>query len=292
MQPLVEYSESFGGFSTRLLELEGDGPPLVLIHGYADSADTWRLVLAELARLDRRAVAVDLPGFGHADRLARDEPILSQMDRFAAAVVSAFAEDAGSPVVLVGNSLGGCVSIRAAQDTDLPLAGIVPVGPAGLGLAPWLDLIEGNPLVQLASLASTPLPRPLVRAFVGRAYQLLAFAPRAAVDPLVARTFADHFADARTVRRYLHTARTLFGELHDPFDLDLVDVPVLMVWGRRDAMVPVRGADRLLDSVPGSRLELLDDCGHCPQVEDPRRFAELVLEFAAELTDASARAAT
>ena len=69
MQPLVEYRESFGGFSTRVLELEGDGPPLLLIHGYADSADTWRLVLDELARRDRRAIAIDLPGFGRADRL-------------------------------------------------------------------------------------------------------------------------------------------------------------------------------------------------------------------------------
>src|SRR3712207_8432150 len=93
MQPLVEYRESFGGFTTRVLELEGDGPPLVLLHGYADSADTWRLVLDELARLERRAIAVDLPGFGRADRLRLDEPILPQFDRFAAAAVGATGED-------------------------------------------------------------------------------------------------------------------------------------------------------------------------------------------------------
>jgi pimeloyl-ACP methyl ester carboxylesterase len=45
-------------------------------------------------------------------------------------------------------------------------------------------------------------------------------------------------------------------------------------------MVPHRGAAKLLDAVPGSRLELLDTCGHCPQVEDPGRLAELVLGFA------------
>jgi pimeloyl-ACP methyl ester carboxylesterase len=280
MQPLVEYRESFGGFTTRVLELEGDGPPLVLLHGYADSADTWRLVLDELAHRDRRAIAVDLPGFGRADRLDRDEPILPQLDRFADAALDACAD--GEPALLVGNSLGGCVAIRAAQRGDAPLAGVVPIGPAGLGLAPWLDLIEGNPLVQLAQIASAPLPRQLVQAFVGQAYRALAFAPRASIDPLVVRTFASHFADATTVRRYLQTARALLAELHDPFELERVAVPTLMVWGRHDAMVPHRGASKLLDAVAGSRLELLDGCGHCPQVEDPRRLTELVLEFAAE----------
>src|SRR4051794_28091888 len=92
MQPLVEHRESFGGYATRVLELEGEGPPLVLLHGYADSADTWRAVLAELGRRDRRALAVDLPGFARADRLRRDEPVLPQLDRFTAAVVEAAGE--------------------------------------------------------------------------------------------------------------------------------------------------------------------------------------------------------
>jgi pimeloyl-ACP methyl ester carboxylesterase len=288
MQPLVEYRDSFGGFSTRVLELEGDGPPLVFLHGYADSADTWRLVLDELARRDRRAIAVDLPGFGRADRLKTDEPVLAQLDRFAAGAVESAAN--GSAAVLVGNSLGGCVAIRAAQRPGAPLAGIVPIGPAGLGLAPWLDLIESNPLVRLAGLAGSPLPRPLVQAFIGQAYRTLALAPRAAVDPLVVRTFASHFSDAATVRRYLQTARALLGELHEPFELERVGVPTLVVWGGHDAMVPRTGAQKLLDTVPGSRLELLDACGHCPQVEDPRRLTELVLDFGVEVSERAAAA--
>jgi pimeloyl-ACP methyl ester carboxylesterase len=280
MQQLVEYRESFAGYETRVLELEGEGPPLVLLHGYADSADTWRLVLDGLARRNHSALAVDMPGFGRAARLRPGEPILPQLDRFAAAVVEAAGD--GEPAVLVGNSLGGCAAIRAAQRPDLPLAGIVPIGPAGLGLAPWLDLIEGNPLVQALLLAGAVVPRPLVQAFVGRAYRTLAFAPRAAVDPLVVRTFASHFADAATVRRYVHTARRLLGELHDPFELERIELPALLVWGSRDAMVPHRGAQKLLDAVPGSRLELLDGCGHCPQLEDPERLVELVLRFAAD----------
>ena len=72
IQPLFEHRRSFGGYATRVLELEGDGVPMVLFHGYADSADTWRQTLALLARQGRRAIAVDLPGFGTADRLRPD----------------------------------------------------------------------------------------------------------------------------------------------------------------------------------------------------------------------------
>lgn len=103
MQPLIEYRAQFGGYRTRVLELEGSGPPLAFFHGFADSADTWRLVLAELARRDRRAVAVDLPGFGRADRLSREEPVLVQLDRFVSATIAAHADS--EPVLAVGNSL-------------------------------------------------------------------------------------------------------------------------------------------------------------------------------------------
>jgi pimeloyl-ACP methyl ester carboxylesterase len=273
MQPLVEYRDTFGGYSTRVLELDGDGPPLVFFHGYADSADTWRLVLDRLARRGRRALAVDMPGFGHADRLTPGRPVLTQHDQFAAAVIEA----AGAGAVAVGNSLGGCAVIRAAQRPDLKLAAVVPVAPAGLGLAPWLDVIETNPLVRALLLASAPLPRPVVQALVGRIYRAIAFAPRAQVDPLVVKTFASHFRDAATVRRYLGTAREVFAELHDPFEFERVCVPVLLVWGRRDAMVPHGGSAKLLDAVPASRLETLDACGHCPQIEDPGGLVELLL---------------
>jgi len=77
MQPLFEHRLELAGFETRALELEGSGPPLVLLHGFADSADTWRTLLDRLGRADRRAVAVDLPGFGTADRLHADQPVLA-----------------------------------------------------------------------------------------------------------------------------------------------------------------------------------------------------------------------
>src|SRR6478672_13931459 len=104
MQPLVEHRLELAGTRTRALELEGDGPPVLLLHGYADSADTWRAVLDRLARAGRRALAVDLPGFGACPALPPG-PVLPQLDAFAAdAVAHLSAEGDGAEVVVAGNS--------------------------------------------------------------------------------------------------------------------------------------------------------------------------------------------
>src|SRR4051794_36052103 len=98
VQPLFEHRLELAGLETRALELEGDGPPLVLLHGYADSADTWRRVLALLGRRDHRALALDMPGFGTAAPL-RDGPVLPQIDAFVEAALAHAAEDGGRVVL-------------------------------------------------------------------------------------------------------------------------------------------------------------------------------------------------
>src|SRR5919108_5960047 len=128
MESLIEHSMQLAGHRTRVLELEGAGPGIVLLHGWGDSADTWRPLLAELAAHRRRAIAVDLPGFGYATRLRRGA-ILPQLDDFAGALVQEWG--AGEPVVVAGNSLGGCVALRLAENRELPLAGVVPLAPPG-----------------------------------------------------------------------------------------------------------------------------------------------------------------
>ena len=77
------------------------------------------------------------------------------------------------------------------------------------------------------------------------------------------------------------TGRRLIGELRDPFRLDAIECPVLLVWGRQDVMVFQTGADRVLEAVPGSELVVIEDCGHCPQLEAPDRLAGLLLDFPA-----------
>jgi len=127
-----------------MLAVDGAGPPLLLVHGLTDSADTWRPVLQRLARAGRRGAAIDLPGFGAAAP-ARPGPVPPQL----AAVVTAAAARIGGddPVVIAGHSMGGMVTLYAANRGGLALAGIVPIGTAGLHHPRWIHAI-GSPFLR------------------------------------------------------------------------------------------------------------------------------------------------
>jgi pimeloyl-ACP methyl ester carboxylesterase len=279
VEPLIEYRTELASYRTRALELEGEGTPLLLLHGFADSADTWRRTLDRLARRGRRALAVDMPGFGLADRL-RTGAVLPQLDAFAAAAAERLHAETGQAPIVVGNSLGGCVSLRLGEQREVPLAGVVPVAPAGFDHPAWFRIIESAPLVRALLLSPLPLPERVVRGAVGAAYRQLAFARPGEAAREVVSAFTGHHRDRHTVARYLATGRRLLPELQFPFDLTKVEAPVLLVWGDRDRMVPSKGSRHVLDALPGTTYELVEQCGHCPQIEEPDRFADVLLAFA------------
>jgi len=285
MQPLFEHRLELSGFETRALELEGTGPPLILLHGFADSADTWRLLLDRLGRADRRAVALDLPGFGTADPLDPKRPVLEQLTAFVAAAVRRFATDGGA--IVCGNSLGGAVSLRLAERPGLGLAGIVPVAPAGLDMARWFGVIEREPVLRSLLASPMPVPPQIVQRVVLEVYKRLAFHRPGDVEPLVNQAFVSHFTDRATARRILDAGRRMLPELRDPFELERIECPVLLVWGDHDVMVFRTGAERVLDTVPDADLVVIEGCGHCPQIEAADRLASLLLDFPAPVARAA-----
>jgi pimeloyl-ACP methyl ester carboxylesterase len=275
VQPLIEHSTRAAGCATRVLELEGDGPGLVLLHGWGDSADTWRPLLALLGERDRRAIAIDLPGYAHADP-PRDGPVLPQLDAFVAALVAEWSGE----VVICGNSLGGLLALRAAAAGLPGLAGIVPVAPAGLEMPRWFDVIERDPVVRRLLALPLPVPAPVTAPLVGAVYRRLAFSSPAAADAALVASFAGHHPGRAGVARLLASGRRLLPELQAPPDgLAGIACPVRLVWGTRDRMVPHSGAAVLADALPDVEVVLLHGVGHCPQLEATERLAELVLGF-------------
>lgn len=272
---IVEMRLRVGPFRTRGLSVEGDGPVHVLLHGFADSADTWRPVLERLADAGHRAVALDLPGFAAAAPLAEDEPVLEQLAAFAAAAVRHFARDRN--VVLVGNSLGGTAALLAAAD-DGGLDGlerIVAIAPAGFDGARWIYRLETYSLLRLALRLP---PAGLLRPLIGRIYRELAVCDQERVGDDLVNSFTAHTRDRRTLMRYLRVADRLGVELTSPPPtFEGVTVPVELVWGREDAMLPFDNSELALVRLPGAGLTIIDGCGHCPQVERPERVGELLV---------------
>jgi pimeloyl-ACP methyl ester carboxylesterase len=286
IQPLFEHRRTFAGYDTRVLELEGDGVPIALFHGYADSADTWRQMLDLIARQGRRAIAVDLPGFGTADPLL-PEPILPQLDEFALAAVRYVSGSSREPVVAAGNSLGGCLVLRMAQRHPSRLAGIMPIAPAGLEMTRLLSLVQRDPLLRSLLALPAPVPALVLRAAVARLYRQLAFAVPGSVDSRIVSSFTWHHRERAKVAAVLDTAHRLIPELRDALDPERITVPLVLVWGDRDRLVFHRGAQKILDVVPDARLELLEGIGHCPQVEAPERVTEMLREFCDDLEGAA-----
>jgi pimeloyl-ACP methyl ester carboxylesterase len=285
MAPIFEHRPELADVKTRAVEVEGEGLPLLLLHGFADSADSWRPVIDDLRRRDRGAIALDCPGFGSASTLSHEGPVVPQLDAFVEAAVRRFAGPEG--IVIVGNSLGGVLAIRAAQREDLPIRGIVPIAPAGLDMPTWFQVIQGEPI--LRTLLSTPMPVPeiAVREVVGRLYRVLAFASPRGVDERLVDSFTTHIRTKEDAARILTTGRRLLPELSDPFELERVSCPVQLVWGDRDRMVKISGAGRVLRECPHARMETLEGVGHCPQVEVPSRIAEIVDGFCQAVTSRS-----
>ena len=228
IQPLFEHQHELTTTTgQRVLELEGDGIPILMLHGYADSADTWRLSLDRLARLGRRVVAVDLPGFEKADRLDVT-PILPQLDAFAAAAVDYLAGRPRRHVIVVATPWAGrrraaggrrpAARRGAAERRPDRLAGVVAVAPAGLEMSRLLHLVQRDPLLRTVLALPSPVPSLVLRSAVAQRllYRGLAFATPDRVDSAVISAFTAHHGDRARVAGYLATARRLIPELKAP----------------------------------------------------------------------------
>jgi pimeloyl-ACP methyl ester carboxylesterase len=270
-----------GGVPTRALSARGEGVPTVLLHGWLDNADTWLSVLDRLAVAERPAIAYDLPGFGTAPPLG-DGSVLDQLVDFAASAVEDAAERTGSKVVVAGNSLGGWVSLRLAMREELPLAGIVPIGPAGLRMAPAFFTLDRIPAVSRIIGMPAPVPPAVVRSVAGRLYRSLAFADGASIDKAVIDRFTRFHVDRPVIRERIEYAKRLRAELDDPFDPAAITVPVSVIWGEADRLCVPAAAAELAEQLPHAQIVMLPGVGHTPQVEAPEVVVGAISELAGD----------
>jgi pimeloyl-ACP methyl ester carboxylesterase len=251
----------------------GEGVPLLFLHGLGASWVTWGPVLP-LVTPYCQAVAPDLPGHGDSDPL--HPYTLEQASPWVEALLDALGL---GRVALVGNSLGGLVALAFALERPHRVSHLVLVDAAGLGRqVSWVLRLATLPL--LGEVLEAPSPRGTERLL-----RRLIFAdPRHVTPALVTeltRVRSRPGAKETVLAALRHgvgllgvKGRVLLGRR-----LGGVRCPLLVVWGEKDRVFPVRQALQVRRSAPHARVVVFPRCGHWPHYEDPDAFVRLLLEF-------------
>lgn len=260
-----------GGLGLRVLEAgPSDGPPLLLLHGWAISAYLWRHNFAALAGAGYRVHAPDLPGHGLSDApLAKGSYTLEALTDDLGALLDALELERAA---VVAQSMGGRIALELARRhrvTRLALFGPVGFGEVSQAreIAPFLPKIPG-------ALAAMLVPREIVEIVQRRVYGKIGWFTDRDVDEYWAPT-----QFPAVVQATVQMLREFDWELVAPETLAGITTPTLVVFGTLDGTVRPTNVEQLVKALPHGRLEWIEGGGHVVMEEGPDRVNELLLEF-------------
>lgn len=252
----------------------GSGDPVILIHGLGATKASFLPTVAALAP-GHRTIAVDLPGFGDSDK-----PLRGTYDAryFAEAMIALLDSLELERAHVIGNSMGGRVAIELGLRFPDRLGRLALLAPslAWLRPRPWAPYLRWVP-TQLGAIQ--PAPRPLVEAIVRRVI------PGSDEEWTAAGIdeFLRSYLTPNGRAAFYAAARNIY--LEEPHGADgfwtrlpSLSVDALFLWGRHDAIVPVKFADHVRDALPAAE-HLFLNCGHVPQLERPRQTHEAIERF-------------
>lgn len=239
-----------GSWRIRALEAgPEDAPVLLFLHGYGGDLTGWSLIQPALSA-DFRTIALDLPGHGGSSKAVAT----GSLEELTAAVRAAMDALAVERAHLVGHSLGGAIAIALARRDPGRITALTLIAPAGLGPEIAIDYIDGFQRETRAKKLGAVLemlthdPSLIGRAMVE---EVLKYKRLDGVAEALAKIAAAHFGGGRQQ----YDLRPAFAHM---------DVPVRVIWGRADRILPAAHAR---DLPPSVQVTLLDACGHLPQVE-------------------------
>ncbi|MBC7678150.1 MAG: alpha/beta fold hydrolase [Pseudorhodobacter sp.] len=257
---------------------DSGGPVVVLVHGIASRASQWEQVVSLLGEACH-VIAPDLLGHGGSAKPRGDY----SLGAHACGIRDLLAGLGHDRVSLVGHSLGGGVALQFAYQFPERVERLALVCSGGLGK-------EVSVFLRAATLPGAHLVLPLlagrwVRQGAASLGRLLSRAritvPTGLEECLVG---FGSLSDRGTREAFVHTARSVLdpaGQRVDARDrLYLAaDLPLFVVWGRKDAIIPVAHGEALVRSVPGTTLEVFEQSGHFPHLTEPTRLAEVLADW-------------
>ena len=247
-----------------------DAPAVILLHGFGASLQTWD-DWATALQADHRVIRFDLPGAG----LTGPDPTGDYRDRRSVALLEALLQDLGiAHASIVGNSIGGRIAWTFAAQRPALVDKLVLISPDGFA-SPGFAYGKAPDVPLVLTLMRHVLPKALLRMNLTPAYG----------DPAL-------LSDARVTRYYdMMLAPGVRGALlermrqtilQDPVPvLRRIQAPTLILWGEKDAMIPVANAADYLRELPHAELVRLPGLGHVPQEEAPQTSLAPVRAFLA-----------
>lgn len=247
-----------------------DAPPLILLHGFGSSLDTWEPWGKALSGR-YRVIRLDLPGFG----LTGPDPTGDYSDARTLAVVAALMDQLALPrATFIGNSLGGRFAWEFAAQYPRRVDKLVLISPDGFA-SPGFEYGKAPEVPLLLELMPWVGPRALIRANLAPAWAH----PDKLPDAVLER-YRDMLL-APGVRRAI-LDRTRQTVLADPTTrLRRITAPTLLLWGDQDAMIPVANAQDYLRLMPDAHLVQLRGMGHVPFEESPNAALPALERFLA-----------
>jgi pimeloyl-ACP methyl ester carboxylesterase len=254
------------------IDVRGAGDPLALLHGLGASRSVWRRAAPRLAR-ERLVIAPDLPGLGGSAPAGPGFDLGGVADVLAGEL----AERAGGAFDLLGTSLGGAVAVRLADAHPDLVRRLVLAAPAGFTPWPWPLAAVGAPGV--GALSDRVLA---VRRIVGTRAPGSATVRRALRWGAIAEPARLSAGDARAVFEASRGSERIGAAVTAALRADLrpvlrrLEVPLGLIWGERDRVVPISTLESVRALRPDAVVETIPDAAHIPQLERPVEFAAAV----------------
>jgi len=264
------------GIKIRYL-VSGNGPPILLVHGLGEFLEIWTYIITGLSQ-EFTVYAVDLPGHGLSKKTGEDYTFGFSVN-FVAKFIKALDLD---KVNLIGHSLGGAICVGFTMNFPGKVDKLILTSSGG-----FTDEIPlSYRLVRLPLLSNILLGpaflvnRATIRVGLRRQFYNPGTAPEDWFE-IVSRHLKRPERKA-TIKNIVKSNTNIpdieFRITHSNI-FPLVEQPTLIVHGRQDKLIPIENALNAKKLIPHASLEVLDECGHHPQIEKAQEFNELVLSF-------------
>ena len=249
-------------------EEAGTGETILLLHGFAASSSSWSAAIPALAH-GHHVLAPDMPGFGFSDK-----PDVEYGNDLFVAATHEFLEKMGiARAILVGNSMGGGIAVQYVRKYPEQVSRLVLIDTAGVA--------EGfNTYQTLFKLIFNPLTEilPPNRTMVGLILKDVLYHDAGKVTASQIDQYYRPYTTAGAMRAATKTMDSFSGHFPES-DFTGIGVPTLILWGANDRIFPVDTSETLLRLIPHSKREILSECGHTPQEEQPTGFLESLTRF-------------